>query len=132
METAPEDERQKALEGRLAQIDEINSSWPPMSSAELALRYERDEELIRLLKELRGSVCQVCGATFRMRNGDSYSEAHHLEHLAESGLDVSSNIVILCAQHHRQFHYGEVEKIVHTQDEVSVRIEGVVHRCSLR
>ena len=127
-----EDFRRKAIQARLAQIDQINSASPPSSRSELAVRYERDDVLVRLLKELRGSACQICGATFQMASGESYSEAHHLEHLSNSGLDVSSNIILLCAQHHRQFHYGNVDILVHDVDHITIRIEEAVHTCRLR
>lgn len=68
------------------------------------------------LKRLNGFKCQICEALgtdpigFRKADGDPYVEAHHA--LPVSVLEVGSlsatNIMILCANHHRQMHYGIV------------------------
>jgi 5-methylcytosine-specific restriction endonuclease McrA len=120
-----------ALLARIAAIDAENAGRPPAKIREIAERYERDAELVRLLKHVRGGKCQVCGFTFRMHNGDTYTEAHHLEELANSGLDISRNMLIICANHHRQFHHGVVEIIEHTADQLVVRIDDEVHTVSL-
>ncbi|MFL9912202.1 hypothetical protein [Paraburkholderia sp. RL17-337-BIB-A] len=119
------------LLARIAAIDEQNSGQPPTKISELAERYERDAELVRLLKHARGRQCQVCDHTFRMRNGGTYTEAHHLEELANGGLDMSRNTLIVCANHHRQFHFGDVEIIKHTEDKLVVRLDDEVHTIPL-
>jgi hypothetical protein len=48
------------LLARIAAIGEQNSGQPPTKISELAERYERDAELVRLLKHARGGQCQVC------------------------------------------------------------------------
>lgn len=120
------EEIRKAIEA----IDLENSENPPKCIEELARRYERDTTLISLLKASRGSKCQICGFSFKNRNGEDYSEAHHLEHLSNSGLDVSKNIIILCANHHRQFHFGNSEIIKHDHKSVTVNIDGNVYTCN--
>lgn len=116
---------------RIRAIDAENSQSPPGTRHELAKRYERDDTLARLLKALRGDACQICGFSFRTRDGHSYTECHHLEQLADGGLDVTRNMVVLCANHHRQFHYGNVAVLEHTSDVLSVSIDGTVHNCTL-
>jgi predicted HNH restriction endonuclease len=66
-----------------------------------------------------------------MRNGDTYTEAHHLDHLANGGLDVSRNMIIVCANHHRMFHFGDAEIIEHTVDTLVVRLLDEVYTVSL-
>lgn len=130
-EVDPVEARKELLRSQIAEIDALHAAAPPLSRVDLALRYERDDGLVKLLKELRGPACQICGSTFPMANGGFYCEAHHLEHLAHAGLDVSSNIVLLCGNHHREFHYGHVELIDHTSDALTVRINGETVTCRL-
>ena len=116
---------------RIRAIDAENTQSPPGTRHELAKRYERDDTLAMLLKALRGDACQICGFSFRTRDGRSYTECHHLEHLAHGGLDVTRNMVVLCANHHRQFHCGNVAVLEHTPDVLSVSIDGTVYNCAL-
>ena len=69
------------------------------------------------LKKERAFKCQVCEALgqqslgFKKANGEYYVEAHHV--MPVSGLEVgslaASNVMVVCANHHRQMHYGGVE-----------------------
>ncbi len=115
----------------IEEIDKINSDNPPARIEELALMFERDSRLVSLIKAVRGNECQICGYTFSQTNGDNYSELHHLEHLADGGLDVANNLIVLCANHHRQFHYGKVKIIVHTQDRIVIELDGKIHECQI-
>lgn len=68
------------------------------------------------VKRLNGFRCQLCEALgsnpvgFRKRNGEHYVEAHHVTPVAraEIGSLSAANIVTLCANHHRELHYGDV------------------------
>jgi hypothetical protein len=62
----------------------------------------------RVLAE-RGRSCQLCGFTFRTTQGNDYAEAHHVIPVSEQKLDNPDNILVLCANHHRQMHYAAVE-----------------------
>lgn len=67
-----------------------------------------------VLKQANGR-CEHCGREgFRMRNGDAYLEAHHIISLSKDGRDTVENVIALCAEHHREAHYGataeELEK----------------------
>jgi|TARA_E500000305_G_C4016581_1_gene236020 5-methylcytosine-specific restriction endonuclease McrA len=60
--------------------------------------------------------CQICKAqgktlesSFVKENGRKYSEAHHVVPLSKNGSDETDNIMCLCANHHRQMHYGNVK-----------------------
>lgn len=68
------------------------------------------------LKRLTGYRCQICEAigkgpgSFLKPSGERYVEAHHATPVSEKeiGSLAATNIMILCANHHRQMHYGDV------------------------
>jgi predicted HNH restriction endonuclease len=97
----------------------------------ISYRYERDKALITKIKHDRGSNCQICGFTFTKQDGTNYSELHHLEHLSNDGLDVSSNILVLCANCHRRFHFGNVKILKHTAYEIVLEIDGTSYSCNV-
>ncbi|MFQ6063541.1 MAG: HNH endonuclease [Methanosarcinales archaeon] len=78
----------------------------------------------RLLKEKYNFKCQICGFSFRKSDGSYYAEAYHLDSLADGGKDIEENIVILCANHHRMFHYADAEKIIHDREKLVVKLNG--------
>ena len=52
--------------------------------------------------------CEYCNNPgFQSINGYIYLETHHVVPLSEKGADDESNIVALCANDHRQAHYGK-------------------------
>lgn len=56
------------------------------------------------IKRLYGGCCQLCGENaFREFNAD-ISEAHHIAYFSDSQNNDSSNIIILCPNHHRLIH----------------------------
>ena len=68
------------------------------------------------VKEHFEDECQICKAqgithnySFIKENGRQYSEAHHVIPLSQNGSDLTDNIMCLCANHHRQMHYGDVK-----------------------
>jgi len=75
-------------------------------------RIERNASLIKKVKRVRGSACEVCGTNFEHRYGAigaGYIEAHHLKPLASlAGTKVPMNAAIdfavLCANCHRMVH----------------------------
>ena len=73
-----------------------------------------------LVKKTLGFKCQVCDALgrepfgFFKKNGEPYVEAHHVMPVStrEVGALAASNIMVLCANHHRQMHYGGIEVVI--------------------
>ena len=68
------------------------------------------------IKKYRNYSCQICEALkenpmgFKKRDGEYYVEAHHVEYVSTGNqgvLDIS-NIISVCANHHRQLHYGNI------------------------
>jgi len=76
------------------------------------------------VKRLNGFRCQLCEALgrdplgFKKRNGDPYVEAHHVMpvYRREVGSLSATNIVTLCANHHREVHYGDVDVTIGAGD----------------
>ena len=93
----------------------------------LIKKIKRYKKVVDELKEEYKGQCQIenCGFTFVKSNGDNYAEGHHLIPLAEGGSQDKQNVVILCANHHRMFHYANVEIRNFYQNKRSVTINGI-------
>lgn len=74
---------------------------------------QRNSRLVRNLKNLYGGRCQITGEqlTFVKRNGDFYSEVHHLIPLGENGSDSYANAIVVSPLIHRMLHYATVSEI---------------------
>lgn len=60
--------------------------------------------IIKQLKKLYGGCCQICGKKPFVEFGVDICEAHHIEYFSESQNNDSSNLIILCPDHHRLIH----------------------------
>jgi hypothetical protein len=79
-----------------------------------------------IVKKANGFKCQVCEALgsnpigFLMKSGEPYVEAHHVMPVStkQVGSLSASNVMTVCANHHRQLHFGRVEVTItdHTFD----------------
>jgi hypothetical protein len=73
-----------------------------------------------MVKKANGFKCQICEALglnpfgFLKKNGEPYIEAHHVMPVSqkEIGSLAASNVITLCANHHRQMHYGGIDVVV--------------------
>jgi predicted HNH restriction endonuclease len=86
--------------------------YPPNETQETIIkRIKRYKKIVDELKKKYNGYCQVenCEFTFSKIDGENYSEAHHLMSLAKGGSQNQENVAILCANHHRMFHYAKVE-----------------------
>jgi predicted HNH restriction endonuclease len=70
----------------------------------------RDDTLVRELKSLYDSTCQLCGAQRRQGPDTLYAECHHVKPLGDPhrGPDTKPNLLVLCPNHHVDFDYGMV------------------------
>ena len=125
------DARLIVLRKRIEDIDRVNKTTGSSVTHAVAKRYERDPTLSTLLKELRGCNCQICGYTFETAAGELYCECHHLESLANGGLDVSKNMIVVCANCHKRMHYGNARIIEHDVLHIVIDMDNVVHTCTL-
>jgi hypothetical protein len=84
-----------------------------------------------LLKRAHGYRCQICDglgrreATFSMPDGNAYVEAHHIVHVADgvAGSLRPENVIIVCAAHHRELHYGASAAVTDEEDRFVVTVE---------
>lgn len=66
----------------------------------------RYQKIVEHIKQTRGRKCQICQYSFIMDNGNEYCEAHHIQYLSKNGSQSSDNVILLCLNHHRMFHYA--------------------------
>ena len=68
----------------------------------------RDRRKATALKRHYENMCQFCGARLQVSEGLYYSEAAHIIGLGEphNGPDTTSNMLVLCPNHHLQFDRG--------------------------
>lgn len=82
-------------------------------------------------KRKTGFKCQICDVlglnpySFKKTNGEYYVETHHV--IPVSGLQAGSlsanNLITVCANHHRQLHYGNVKLLENTHNKFIFEIE---------
>ena len=72
----------------------------------LSAVYERDQNVSEYAKRKANGICQLCNqpAPFRNLDGEPHLESHHIERLADDGLDTIENTVALCPNCHRKMH----------------------------
>ena len=93
-----------------------------------------------ILQQLSGAIksvpfgykCLICKGLgqnphgFKKPNGEYYIEAHHVTPVSslEKGTLAISNIITVCANHHRQLHYGNSELMENIEDKFVFKIDG--------
>jgi len=89
-----------------------------------------------LLKRAHGYRCQICRAfnrveaTFRKPDGSAYVEAHHVVAVAQGvrGSLRPENVIVVCAAHHRELHYGALAEIIDLGSQFMISVElGTTH-----
>lgn len=102
----------KALEGV---EDKYKDAAPEVK--ERQSRYIERGPVGAKVKKLNEFKCQICEAlgrapfAFKKPSGEPYVEAHHVMPVSklEKGSLHATNIMTVCANHHRQLHFGGVE-----------------------
>jgi 5-methylcytosine-specific restriction protein A len=96
---------------RLQELIDTNTQ-PEIVNRVMRIR-QRNNRLVRNLKNLYGGRCQITGEqfTFRKINGEFYSEVHHLIPLGENGSDSYANAIVVSPLIHRMLHYATVSAI---------------------
>lgn len=83
-------------------IVERRSAVPMISVTEE--RFVRTEWLAGNLKSNYVSRCQICGHSFQVVYGVGVAESHHIHHLHQGSGDVSTDMAVICPNHHCVIH----------------------------
>ncbi|GAB3533098.1 hypothetical protein GCM10027443_17910 [Pontibacter brevis] len=86
------------------------------------------------VKKLTNYRCLVCEAmgfnpySFKKPNGEHYVETHHVEPVStlKKGVLSVNNLITVCANHHRQLHYGNSKVVEHTPINFKFSIDGSI------
>lgn len=81
----------------------------PQVTETLVATFVRNPLVVAIAKQRAEHQCEIPSCktpTFLSDEGTPFCEVHHIQPLSEGGLDTIENAICLCAQHHRQAHYG--------------------------
>lgn len=95
-------------------------------------RYIERGTIAQKYKRKTGYKCQICEAmglnpySFKKTNGEYYIETHHVNPVSKlkAGSLSTINLITVCANHHRQLHYGNVEIKENTNEFFLFHIDG--------
>lgn len=115
----------------IKKLEEKYRNATPKIKEIISKRIERGE-ISKEIKKINNFNCQICGGlgnktdTFKKINGEYYIETHHIIPVSElsQGLLGISNLMTVCANHHRQLHYGDVKIINETEIAFIFQIDG--------
>ncbi len=72
--------------------------------------FVRSAEVRRRVLDRAMGKCEWCSEPgFKMADGRTFLETHHIIPLADGGSDVVKNVAALCANHHREAHHGALK-----------------------
>lgn len=81
---------------------------PDRISVQGGTGYRRDPSVRNYVVKRAAGQCEYCGVQgFELADGTFYVEAHHVIALSARGPDTVANVIALCAEHHREAHYGK-------------------------
>ncbi len=74
----------------------------------LKTNYKRDQKIRDKVLKRSNNKCEYCkNKTFQKPDENFYLEVHHIEFLSEGGKDEENNMIALCPNCHRKFHFGK-------------------------
>jgi len=109
--------------------DVLSGKLTPEQLVEVRKGLSRDTKMVKRLKAEYSDTCQVCGLRLVDENDKGYSEGSHIipfeavKAAERPDLDVRSNILILCPNHHTEFDLGAFTLMPVETDYVDV-VEG--------
>jgi hypothetical protein len=81
----------------------------PQKTIASVSRTERNQNIVKYLKELYEDRCQICGERLCVGKDSFYSEVHHIQPIgAHNGADIIENMIVLCPNHHVLFDRGVI------------------------
>lgn len=117
-------------EKEIKKLEKKMKNKPPEIKQRISSFIERGA-ISNKVKRLTNYKCLVCEAlgenpySFEKTNGINYVETHHVEPVSTLKKNVLgiANLITVCANHHRQMHYGKSELINETEKEFEFRID---------
>jgi hypothetical protein len=94
-------------------LDALNDfdSEPAARAVATGYVYVRDQTLRQRVLHRANGICEYCKReSFLQEGGGRYLEAHHLIHLKNQGPDSFTNLIALCANDHREVHFGTLKR----------------------
>jgi 5-methylcytosine-specific restriction protein A len=86
---------------------EMIGNVAPEAALRLGIVYPRNERVRKKVVKRSAGRCEYCGINpFVKSDGRPYLETHHIISLANKGPDTPANVIALCANHHREAHFG--------------------------
>ena len=87
-------------------IDDIGSDLVEPTHVS-SMHYPRDARVRSRVLQRAAGKCELCGKRgFEQPDGSYYLESHHIIALANEGADRMTNVIALCANDHREAHFG--------------------------
>ncbi|MFC5066549.1 EVE domain-containing protein [Flaviflagellibacter deserti] len=119
---------------KLAELEQRYMNASPEVKTRVSKGIERGP-IGAAVKRANGYRCQLCEGLglnsigFKKRNGEPYVEAHHVMPVSKRqiGSLSATNVVTLCANHHREVHYGDVSVTINAED-FEFSIQGTIVR----
>lgn len=117
--------------GGIADLEAKMQKMRPEQKLRVSAYIERGY-IATLAKQQMGYRCLMCEAMrlnpigFLKVNGNPYVKAHHVDQVANLAVGALglANIITLCANHHRQMHYGNVQLLGSTKTQFRFRVDG--------
>lgn len=83
----------------------------------LPIQLRRNTFLSFLVKQLHNGECQICSLSdgFSDSTCKSPITVHHIIPLSKGGLDNARNMLVVCLDHHRSIHGGQIQVIMDDQ-----------------
>jgi len=85
-------------------FDPITGTWKKKKTDAQMVREALTPAKRRRIMEVVGNKCEIRGCKSK-----AY-EVHHIKPVSEGGTNVGSNLVVLCANHHRDAHNGTITR----------------------
>jgi len=107
-------------------IDDLGTDNPDYTLS-LTWSYSRDKRVRGAVLRRAKGRCEYCGKPgFMMGTGKRYLETHHVIALADEGVDRLTNVIALCANDHREAHFGE--RRIEIESEMIVKLKDITNR----
>ena len=130
LSTLVENGNPHTIEG-IAELEKKMKNLSPEVKERVSYYIERGT-IANKVKKITNYKCLVCDAinvnpiSFTKRNGNPYVETHHVEQVTtlKKGVLSIDNLITVCANHHRQLHYGNSSVVSQDEEFFTFEIDG--------